>query len=180
MPPCAGPLDKLLAAQKLDTLDVAGVHPLLQAELQQRSVQRERPHADDAPAQQGLSGPILCTSGHMQKAVTNTQQGAALQQLLGLQPEAACEVLRKYLVAATAKDCSIMITLAPFQGGAQPAGVFQAPALQQDPCVGAVLSDAVLERSFRYKVAFVDLDLKPVWKMEEHFRLDRAIMAVAR
>ena len=154
------------------------VHPLLQSVLQQRSVQRGLPNATDAPAQQGFSGPLLCAGEHMQEPATDTQQGAALQQQLGLQPEAVCEVLREYLVAATAKDCSIMITLAPVQG-AQPAGAVELPALQQDPCVGAVLSDHVLENSFRYKVAFVDLDLKPVWKIEEHFRLDQAIMAVA-
>ena len=156
------------------------VHPLLQCLLQQFGPHK-LPEGSDAQGQKDCLPPGLqqpCAGGNTEETLTDSKRGAVLQQQLGLNTEAAFEVLRKYLVAATAKDCSIMITMAPIEG-AQTADAFELTALQQDPFRGAVLFDPLLQRLYRYKVAFVDLDLKPVGKVEEHFRLDQAIMSVA-
>ena len=99
-----------------------------------------------------------------------------MQRLLSLDTEAACKVLREYLVAAAAKDCSIMITVAPCPDSAN--GEYNdQPGLQESPGIGAAFSDDSLRRCFRYKIAIVDLDLKPLTKIALHWQLDQAIMA---
>ena len=160
-----GVLDRLLAAQRLDRHDVEGVFPLLQA-LLQRSTAGQPADAQLAAAEEPLE----------MDATPDELQAAA--QLLALDTEAACEVLREYLIAAAAKDCSLMITLAPVLD-AQHLGPQDEGRLQQDACIGSVLCDewGHSKRWFRYKVAFVDLDLKPLAKIGVHYELDQAIMA---
>lgn len=194
----AGVLKRILAAQKLDRHGIEGIYPLFRAlatregmsetglnsnsadsQVSKRaaSLHTEQPSADSLSEDRAGLDREYCTS-------VGSSQEAALQVLLGLGFPAACEAIRHYLIAATAKDCSIMITLQPLDAGAAPvaesgeqanecAGIAQ---LQTDAAMGCVVSDAFFSLIFRYKVAIVDLDLKPLWKVEEHFTLDQKIV----
>jgi inositol-pentakisphosphate 2-kinase len=144
--------------------DVEGVFPLLQALLQRCGAQRDSGSQPAAPAELP------------EDTTPDDSQAAALQQLLALDTEAACGVLREYLIAAASKDCSIMVTLAPVLD-AEGLETHEAARLQQDACVGSVLYDECNDRWYRYKIAIVDLDLKPLAKIGVHYELDQAIMA---
>lgn len=164
-----GALERVLAAQRLDELDVEGAHMLLHALLR-----RGAPH-DDAelrtghgrasgePPHEGEHG-----GGHAHGAVpaehalepTGCSEAASAAELAlpvhagpdcGLNPELdqnhgagpeaahaaelarlralplrkACAALRGYLTAATAKDCSLMLTLQALPGAGRP-GVVKA------------------------------------------------------
>jgi hypothetical protein len=111
-----------------------------------------------------------------QEATCLAPHCAALQHLLSLNSAAACEAVRNYLISATAKDCSIMITLAPFTVHAVDSDMHSICCEQRDPCVGAIAPGVGAEQHFRYKVAIVDLDMKPLTKIYEHFDLDQEIV----
>lgn len=71
-------------------------------------------------------------------------------------------IVRNYLIAATAKDCSLMLSFTPRDGGN----------------LGPPRSSVYLEstnQSFDYKVNFIDLDMKPLKKMEHYYQLDQKI-----
>ena len=207
----------------------------------------------------------------------SAERDEALERLLSANFETAADAIRGYLVAATAKDCSLMITLAPClprpaqsgdtsHGGSaiaassraaaelsssevdccpetinrgvsssaprgpQPLGdlrgceIGQGPMTgskevasgiahaaakqscvgqegasfneravggitgttaagecclsshQMDPNVGSVVQNGQTGIWWRYKVAIVDLDMKPLSKVEQHFRLDQQIL----
>lgn len=74
------------------------------------------------------------------------------------------KIVRDYLIAATAKDCSLMISFRPRGDG--------------DP--GLLYSDVYLDstdQSFDYKAYFIDLDMKPLKKMKYYYELDQKIVS---
>ena len=216
-----GVLDRILEVQKMDVHDIEGIHPLLAALLQKqpsRSQLTDTPNCwqhgandykqvareqSDAASPAGDNGPA-----NIAQELCN----AELARQLSADWPAACAALRGYLTAATAKDCSLMITLALLQSPSAPqqdgdrhqtpgqsaamdgvgvggrgcasGGILQEagtqlPAVQEDPDVGSVVQDSETRRWFRYKVAVVDLDLKALRKIEQHFVLDRQILDCA-
>ena len=175
----------------------AGARAQLTSSVGSDQVSGEQAHAG-MPA--GHNGPVKDT------------RSAELARLLSTDWPTACAALRDYLTAATAKDCSLMITLAPLQPAPRPqqertrraepslgaamdvastigeriiGGMSerksgrQLSAVQEDPDVGSVVQDSESGRWFRYKVAVVDLDLKPLSKVEQHFALDQKILECA-
>lgn len=217
----AGILEQILAVQKLDELDIEGIYPLLDILLQRQAGTIHR----RCFTSEGFDG--------------EDQHSAAMQKLSGMDTAAACEAVRGYLTAATAKDCALMVTIRPLppraagasraptkdadmaatteglqmaglenasgcgdccrtaqhvmcadqQGSAgmgnkdtergviHEQGVSHLPAEQQDPCVGSWAQDCGSGRSFNYKLAVVDLDMKLTSKVCEHFKLDKQILA---
>lgn len=72
------------------------------------------------------------------------------------------KILRDYLIAATAKDCSLMISFR-----------------QRSEEVGSADNSVYLEatdQTFDYKAYFIDLDMKPLKKMEYYYELDQKIV----
>ena len=165
----AGVLERLLAVQMLDCHGVEAVHLLLQCLLRRCSAGQHGDVQHSCGRSTGQQVFATQEDGH--------QAHKHMQQLLGLDTGAACKVLREYLAAAAAKDCSIMITLAPITPGVEGLTSDGQPGLQENPCTGAMLHDGSLRRCSRYKVAFVDLDLKPLSKIAVHWQLEQAIMA---
>ena len=82
-----------------------------------------------------------------------------IQSLLEKPCPEQLEILRDYLLAATAKDCSILITLQVFSDSPRPGfhGVVGLP---------------LCHNSVQYKVAVVDLDMKSSAKIPLHYVLD--------
>lgn len=281
----AGVLDSILKVQKMDVHDIEGIHPLLTTLLQRHapaSLSEDSPQSRQIAPCASTEADMASPSGHKAPAGNSCEdRDAALERLLTTDFEAAADTLRGYLVAATAKDCSLMITFAPCLPGPAPsgdsrhdssdtagvsrataghcgsevcraetgsrqvsssaAGVLQPvgeldscknhhcaktrskevaagiaeaaarplsmaqewtssnehavesiraanagqklwvsgewlPLQQEDPSVGSAVQHGEAGTWFRYKVAVVDLDLKPLSKLEQHLCLDQQIL----
>ena len=170
-----GVLNRVLAAQKLDCHDVEGVKVLLD------SLHREHCSADTQISSPQFS-PVSC-SGNETATVeqcgsrsSSKEQDEALSRLLQMDRAEAHRVLRDYLTAATAKDMSMMFTLrrccklvpSPEQNP------WSWTAKLEEPVKGSDVSGG-----FQSKFALVDLDMKPLRKVYEHWRLDRDILNIA-
>ncbi|KAF5740786.1 inositol-pentakisphosphate 2-kinase-like isoform X1 [Tripterygium wilfordii] len=73
------------------------------------------------------------------------------------------KIVKDFLIAVTVKDCSMMISFRP----------------RVDGELGSSYNCVYLEstkQSFDYKVHFIDLDLKPLRKMEDYYNLDKKIL----
>ncbi|EFJ06034.1 hypothetical protein SELMODRAFT_136205 [Selaginella moellendorffii] len=73
--------------------------------------------------------------------------------------------LCKFLIAATAKDCSLMVTLKPLDDSIVASSVTR-----------SIISCPTTGRSYVYKISFLDLDLKRLDKIPHYFRLDQSIV----
>ncbi|KAF2293305.1 hypothetical protein GH714_000027 [Hevea brasiliensis] len=73
------------------------------------------------------------------------------------------KIVKDYLIAATAKDCSLMVSFKP----------------REDRDFGSPYGSVYLKstnQNFDYKVNFIDLDLKPLKKMETYYEKDKKIL----
>eukprot|EP00898_Chlorokybus_atmophyticus_P001280 jgi/Chlat1/2152/Chrsp17S00187 len=91
--------------------------------------------------------------------------------LASLTQEQSRAVLRDFLVAATAKDCSVMLALRPGKCVGTPD---RSDAVRGDV---RVVVDTASGHDFQYKIALVDLDIKPLRKMPYYYQLDQDILA---
>lgn len=73
------------------------------------------------------------------------------------------KIVRNYLIAATAKDLSMMISFRPREDGS-----VESPY--------SMVSLESTNQSFDYKAYFIDLDLKPLERMEYYYKLDQQIV----
>ncbi|KAK1299459.1 Inositol-pentakisphosphate 2-kinase [Acorus calamus] len=134
-------LDKLLEAQKLDTFDIEGIiHAYYDIVSQPCMVCKKLGDAN-------LSNRYSC--------------------IHSLPLEESLTIVRNYLVAATAKDCSLMISFRLKDGEDQAAGH------------GSIFLEST-KQNFEYKVrwaSFIDLDMKPLKKMVYYYELDQKIVS---
>lgn len=100
-------------------------------------------------------------------------------------PHGHCQiVLQAYLLAAAAKDCSIMISLqACPENYVNDDGVRRAMGESGGLSIaewssqpGQLLTQDRSGQKYLAKVSVIDLDMKPVGKIEEHWRTDKQIM----
>ncbi|XP_031268995.1 inositol-pentakisphosphate 2-kinase-like isoform X2 [Pistacia vera] len=133
----SGILDRLLEAQKLDYCDIEGaIHAYYNI----------------------ISQPC--------KACKNLDEQKVSHQYTSwhsIPLDESLKIVRDYLIAATAKDCSLIICFRP----------------KGDEVSGSSYNSVYLESTnqvFEYKVYFIDLDLKPLEKMEEHYEKDKKIV----
>ncbi|XP_059634622.1 inositol-pentakisphosphate 2-kinase-like [Cornus florida] len=130
-------LDRLLEAQRLDIFDIEGViHAYYDIVSQPCMVCRD-----------------MC----------DKKQPDRYTSLHSIPLEESLKIVRDYLIAATAKDLSMMICFRP----------------RQDGDLGSANSVVFLEstsQSFDYKASFLDLDMKPLKKMEQYYKLDQQIV----
>ncbi|KAK7283373.1 hypothetical protein RIF29_12841 [Crotalaria pallida] len=136
----SGVLNRLLEVQKLDTVDIEGaIHAYYDITRQQCMICRE------------LS--------EEQAKIYSSLHSASLDESL--------RIVRDYLIAATAKDCSLMMCFRP----------------RKDGDSGSEHNNVYLEstkQTFDFKVYFIDLDLKRLSKMEEYYELDKKIVSCYR
>jgi hypothetical protein len=118
-------LDGILAAQRLDVHDIEGIHHLYQAVVARD--QQELHHPLDAPQLQqprladggqplmtDATSPVLKAEDPRSAtadAAADAEHRRALSLLAALPEADQLAVMRDYLIAATAKDCSIMLAL---------------------------------------------------------------------
>ncbi|GAB2235543.1 hypothetical protein Droror1_Dr00025971 [Drosera rotundifolia] len=130
-------LDRLLRVQKLDSVDIEGaIHAYYNIVSQPCAVCKRF----DEDKQR-----LKCSSVH------------------SIPLEESVKIVRNYLIAATAKDCSLMISFRPRQDG-DPESAYSSVYLEST------------NQSFEYKAYFIDLDLKPLKKMEYYYELDQEIV----
>jgi inositol-pentakisphosphate 2-kinase len=111
-------------------------------------------------------------AAHAQGPGPDAAHAAAVAALLARPRADALRVLRSYLISATAKDCALMVALRRAPPGA-------APRAQATFAAGGVVVCPATGGAFRYRVAVVDLDLKPLAKVATHRRLDAELAAAA-
>ncbi|XVE56087.1 hypothetical protein DITRI_Ditri03aG0209100 [Diplodiscus trichospermus] len=133
----SGVLDQLLEVQKLDSYDIEGaIHAYYDIISQPCMVCRE------------LSKDKL--SHHY-------------TSLHSIPLDESLKIVKDYLIAATAKDCSLMISFRPKEDG-------DLLSSYNTVYLGST------NQAFEYKVFFIDLDLKPLKKMEYYYELDKKIV----
>ena len=197
-------LQKLLKLQALDRHDIEAVYPMYQhimnqlsiaTHVKQRTDTAVRAAADspdlrlsndaqpagvkqrtDTAVRQPAGGPSLKQSNDTEPA-GSAVQSEYLQTLLAMSRKEQLETIRQYLLAATAKDCSLMITV---------------QTLPPTPCMptmdcpmtnlpgtktrhAAALNDRSI-REIMYKLTVVDLDQKPHAKIRDHYSLNCEVM----
>ncbi|KAI7841620.1 hypothetical protein COHA_004790 [Chlorella ohadii] len=194
-----GVLPRLLRAQQQCGYDVEGIYQLY---CQLAGLQPEGATADAADnngrgtsssssdtGRGGDSNGVSSSSGS-EDADGMAAHAAAVAQLLALHEAEAHAVLRSYVVAATAKDCALMQSFEERQQwwDVVPACIF-CPSLGDEllQCGsgggqegGASGSGGWSGGWFRYRLCFVDLDLKPLAKIPAHAELDRRIVEAAK
>ncbi|GAB4852053.1 Inositol-pentakisphosphate 2-kinase [Ancistrocladus abbreviatus] len=132
-----GMLDRLLEVQKLDYFDIEGaIHAYYNI----------------------ISQPcMVCIN------FGEDEQQCRYLSLHSIPFEESVKIVKDYLIAATAKDCSLMISFRP----------------REDKDADSSYSSVYLEstnQGFEFKAYFIDLDLKPLKKMEHYYELDRKIV----
>ncbi|RXH73242.1 hypothetical protein DVH24_012926 [Malus domestica] len=135
----SGVLDRLLEVQKLDNLDIDGaIHAYYDIISEPCMVCREL--GKEEVSQKYLS-------------------------LHSMSLDESLKIVKDFLIATSAKDCSLMISFRPRKDG-NPESPYNNLHLEST------------NQSFDYKVNFIDLDLKHLGKMEEYYELDKKIKTV--
>ncbi|XP_028766319.1 inositol-pentakisphosphate 2-kinase [Neltuma alba] len=133
-------LDRLLKIQKFDNLDIEGaIHAYYNITSQQCMACEE----------------------------LNEQQLNRYASLHSASLEESLRTLKDYLIAATAKDCSLIICFRPSKEG-------YLTSVCDHVCVQST------KQTFDVKVSYIDLDLKPLNKMEYYYKLDKKIVSFYR
>ncbi|KAG7020491.1 Inositol-pentakisphosphate 2-kinase, partial [Cucurbita argyrosperma subsp. argyrosperma] len=136
----SGVLDRLLEVQKLDSLDIEGaIHAYYDV----------------------ISEPcVVCGQ------LNEDEELHRYASLHSLPLDQSLKIVKNFLIAATAKDCSLMIS-------------FRRRLCEE---WGSSNNTIRLEsgKFFDYKAHFIDLDLKPMKKMEEYYELDKKIVSLYR
>ncbi|KAF3446350.1 hypothetical protein FNV43_RR11529 [Rhamnella rubrinervis] len=134
----SGIMYRLLEVQKLDTFDIEGaIHAYYDI----------------------ISEPCMVCRELGEEKVLHRYKSLHSKSL-----DESLKIVKDFLIAATAKDCSLMISFRPGKEGNS----------------GSSCNSVYLEstnQTFDYKVYFIDLDLKPLKKMEEYYELDKKIVS---
>ncbi|XP_068641734.1 inositol-pentakisphosphate 2-kinase-like [Aristolochia californica] len=134
----SGLMDRLLKVQKLDQFDVEGaIHAYYNI----------------------ISQPcIVC------KCNNEVDLSDKCSFLHSISMQESAKIVREYLIAATAKDCSLMISFRPRSCGNLTSD-FEFVHLEPS------------NQTFDYKAYFIDLDMKPLKKMVYYYELDQKIIS---
>ncbi|KAL3138530.1 Inositol-pentakisphosphate 2-kinase, variant 3 [Trebouxia sp. C0010 RCD-2024] len=158
-----GVLQKLLSIQALDEHDIAGVYPLYRHVVQQL----ESSSTTDAEAS-------LVAAEHMHISALQPHD-TYIQQLLDLGWSQQMKILQNYLLATTAKDCSLMIALQAAQQVYLPHVLEGSGTQLHDNGSPWQIVRGPIPMS-RFKLTVVDLDRKHHAKIVAHHRLDQELV----
>ncbi|KAL9234308.1 hypothetical protein vseg_009193 [Gypsophila vaccaria] len=132
-----GVLDRLLEVQKLDKFDIEGaVHAYYDV----------------------VSGPCKVCGNTGNEKVSRENNS-----LHSVPLDESQKIVKDFLVAATAKDCSLMISFRPRQEE------------DRESHYKTISLDSTKQR-FECQACFIDFDLKPLKKMEYYYELDQKIV----
>ncbi|XP_052780269.1 inositol-pentakisphosphate 2-kinase-like [Mya arenaria] len=144
-------LNRILAVQQLDVLDIDGVYPLYK-ELEQQ--------------------PDICSSYHLDGPYNEGDWLEALTHdcgefIISDATLTAVDKVKRFLVSKTMQDCSIMVALQRINEN------------ENEATIGPCLTDSEGQR-FRFSVTIIDLDPKPFCKIPAYNRQDVDIVKAYR
>ena len=148
-----GVLQKLISAQKLDQLDIEGIFPLF-SELQ-ASGEFSKIADDLANFSSSIWRDFL-------ESFEGTRQVIGEQYLSESSLDETISQIQKFLIAATFKDCSMMIT-------------FQRQAQGDINDCDSVIKSATGD-PYKYQIKLFDLDPKSVYRLNHYYELDHNII----
>ncbi|XP_061075062.1 inositol-pentakisphosphate 2-kinase [Conger conger] len=139
-------LSKILQVQMLDSLDIEGLYPLYK---------RVEQYLEEFPKERGrlqIDGPY---NENFLEKIQNcpSEDDGSIDYAIGK--------VHQYRVAMTAKDCSVMITLAP---------------CEEDELLEPNLETQPSKRRFTYSVSILDLDPKPYENILQQHKRDAKIV----
>ncbi|KAL1351641.1 hypothetical protein HN51_015535 [Arachis hypogaea] len=130
-------LDQLLEVQKLDNFDIEGaIHAYYNV----------------------ISQPCMACRE------LNEEQAKRYKSFHSASLDESLRIVKNYLIAATAKDCSLMIC-------------FRQRTKEDSSSIYNNIYLESTKQTFDFKVYFIDLDLKRLNKMEEYYELDKKIVS---
>ncbi|XP_020959306.1 inositol-pentakisphosphate 2-kinase isoform X3 [Arachis ipaensis] len=130
-------LDQLLEVQKLDNFDIEGaIHAYYNV----------------------ISQPCMACRE------LNEEQAKQYKSFHSASLDESLRIVKNYLIAATAKDCSLMIC-------------FRQRTKEDSSSIYNNIYLESTKQAFDFKVYFIDLDLKRLNKMEEYYELDKKIVS---
>lgn len=139
-------LSKLLAVQKMDLYDIEGtIHAYF-------NIMRK-------PCQ-------ICTCSSDES--DSQMQTHIHDYFTSLSLEESRRVVRDFLVATTAKDCSLMLTFQPVNHDATDVNSLDG---------NNMMHFTATNQTFRFKAHYLDLDLKRLEKMIHYYKLDQKIVS---
>uniref|UniRef100_A0A8C9VWZ4 Inositol-pentakisphosphate 2-kinase n=1 Tax=Scleropages formosus TaxID=113540 RepID=A0A8C9VWZ4_SCLFO len=142
-------LYRILQTQMLDSLDIEGVYPLYR---------RVEQHLEEIPKDRGrlqIDGPY--NEKFLEKVVNcPSEDDGSVEYAVGK--------IHQYRVAMTAKDCSVLIALAP---------------CGQDDTLEPSLEIQPSKPGFTSSVSILDLDPKPYENIAHQYKLDSKIVTLA-
>ncbi|PON54919.1 Inositol-pentakisphosphate 2-kinase [Parasponia andersonii] len=134
----SGIMDRLIEVQKLDNLDIEGaIHAYYNIVSEPCTVCRE---------------------------LGEEKVSHSYASLHSISLDESLKIVKNFLIATTAKDCSFMMCF----------------RLRKEGISGSSYSSVYLKstnQTFDYKVCFIDLDLKPLKKMQEYYEKDKNIVS---
>ncbi|KAK6939489.1 Inositol-pentakisphosphate 2-kinase [Dillenia turbinata] len=130
-------LDRLLEVQKLDSYDIEGaIHAYYNI----------------------VSEPcVIC------KNLNEDTLSTRYDSLHSISLDESLKIVRNYLIAATAKDCSLMTSFRTTEEGNRESA-------------SSNINLESTNQSFEYKLYLIDLDMKPLEKMVQYYKLDQSIV----
>lgn len=159
---------EMMASSAKETLSIILTEILLQEDILQNILRMQNICQYDVQAVEKL----VCRMVSPDVESNNSKSGeptSALDRLLDLEEDEIMDILADYCIAATAKDCSVMISFSAT--GDASSSKRQAP----NPCgTGAIRTSLGIH--CLYRVTVVDLDRKNLEKIKAHATLDREII----
>ncbi|XP_047946534.1 inositol-pentakisphosphate 2-kinase IPK1-like isoform X4 [Salvia hispanica] len=133
----SGLLNRLLEVQKLDAIDIEGaIHSYYDI----------------------ISQPcVVC------RQIGGKKSPARYSSIHSMQRDDKVRIVRDYLISATAKDLSMMIS-------------FKSKINMEEESLHHAVFLESSKQTFYYKASFIDLDMKPLKKMEYYYELDQQIV----
>eukprot|EP00252_Welwitschia_mirabilis_P023919 TRINITY_DN6898_c0_g1_i1.p1 TRINITY_DN6898_c0_g1~~TRINITY_DN6898_c0_g1_i1.p1 ORF type:complete len:497 (+),score=87.95 TRINITY_DN6898_c0_g1_i1:124-1614(+) len=181
-------LSRLLHLQKMDRHDIEGtIHayydimqqpcPLCNRAINDanRSDQLRQSENDSGDVHNHEQGVSKCfqdenVENHVEKHTNGnvSQYDPSLSRCLHSHTiEQSRRIIRNYLLAASAKDCSLMLTFQPL------------PQYVTDTSTSdgsSIINLSSTKQSFLYKATVIDLDIKPLGKIIDYYELDQEIV----
>lgn len=164
-------LDQLLRVQKLDTYDIEGAILAYDKfmDMADNADADDSSEAVSTSSENGksINGSCFTRIDNLALEAEGELKNRDKEWIKSLTWEQSCCVVRNFLIAGTAKDCGLMLTLRPLhnrQGKAFP--VPSAP----------IVACPTTGQQYIFKVAFLDLDPKRLKKMPFYHSLDQQIV----
>eukprot|EP00238_Polyblepharides_amylifera_P004247 CAMPEP_0196596892 /NCGR_PEP_ID=MMETSP1081-20130531/88526_1 /TAXON_ID=36882 /ORGANISM="Pyramimonas amylifera, Strain CCMP720" /LENGTH=267 /DNA_ID=CAMNT_0041922091 /DNA_START=156 /DNA_END=959 /DNA_ORIENTATION=+ len=144
--------NRVRSAQMMDDMDIEAVYPVYKLLLE--------------------SKPGVVNDLEQYAYLNNSLLPREPPQTIPTETAAQIELIQRFMIATTAKDCSVMITFRETDQSPSPLRTFIDIPTSEDKNYERVVTDLA---GWEYAISIVDLDPKPLDKMQHYFDLDEKI-----